>query len=163
MDTVNKCGDLDLGHLVSHLPCHFFKRVGGISALLRVGSGDGDPEGWRIRFHVRTAPQEATDIRGLPLVSSIGFLEKEIRLTATCGLDAKQVDSNAVLLRLLDPHSDVFVTGKQHTLRHGPVTGERDHVSYDERIDALLLAPRVHEAESDLDARLAGECDVLGG
>ena len=96
-------------------------------------------------------------------MSSIGFLEKGNRLTATCGLDAEQVDSNAVLLRLLDPHSEVFVTGKQHTLRHGPVTGERDHVSHDERIDTLLLALRVHEAESDLDACLSGECYVLEG
>lgn len=40
----------------------------------------------------------------------IGFLKKEKRLTSACGLDAWQVNSSAVLLRLVDPHSEVFVT-----------------------------------------------------
>ena len=90
-------------HLVGHLSRNIFQRVRG-------SIGDLSSRVW-IGFRVRTTLQEGIEIRCLPLVGCIGFLEQESRLVAACRPDAQQVDPNAVLLRLLDTYSEVFVTG----------------------------------------------------
>ena len=73
------------------------------------------------------------------------------------------MNADAIVLSNLYANPDVFIARKKNCVADGFLTGKFDKVCYDKRIDTLLLACTIYEAQAQLYVVKVSEGRLLRG
>lgn len=85
-----------------------------------------------------------------PFRRGVSLMHQLLRLRSPRGMNSKQMNADAMVLRNLNTDANVLISGKQECVRYGFEPCKLNEIGDDKRINAFLLTVTVNEAESKL-------------